>query len=104
MLRELGGYEEALEKMGEALRKGMVRERERGMVKNEVKEEEGVGWLALKMFGAKEAEKIALSHEKICLSNSFTMYSTTMLSKMMIMSSRFLLRGEELDIFPRSGS
>eukprot|EP01040_Poterioochromonas_malhamensis_P014301 gene14301-15814_t len=107
VLRELGGYEEALEKMGEALRKGMVRERERGMMKDEVKEEEGVGWLALKMFGAKETEKIALSHEealKICLSNNLHVHFTTMLSKMMIMSSRFLLRGEELDIFRRSGS
>eukprot|EP01040_Poterioochromonas_malhamensis_P015203 gene15203-16975_t len=105
VLRELGGYEEALEKMGKALRKGMVRERERGMMKDEVKEEEDIGWLALKMFGAKEAEKIALSHEealKICLSTPLHLHFTTLLSKMMIMSSRFLLRGEELDIFRRS--
>eukprot|EP01040_Poterioochromonas_malhamensis_P011625 gene11625-12683_t len=75
------------------------------MMKDEVKEEEDIGWLALKMFGAKEAEKIALSHEealKICLSTPLHLHFTTLLSKMMIMSSRFLLRGEELDIFRRS--
>ena len=107
VLRELGGYEEALEKMGEALRKGMVRERDM-MISEEEQDEEGVGWLALKMFGAKEAEKIALSHEealKICLSSNLPVYFTTMLSKLMIMSSRFLLREEELlDIFRRCGS
>ncbi len=42
VLRELGGYEEALEKMGKALKKGMIRES--GMVRDEdVEEEEGVG-------------------------------------------------------------
>jgi len=97
VLRELGGYEEALEKMGKALRKGMVRES--SMIDdNDVKEEEGVGWLALKMFGAKEVEKLALSHEdalKICLSGNLNCF-TAKLSKLMIMSSRFLLRGEDL--------
>ncbi len=102
VLRELAGYEEALGKLDKALSKGI--KREIGMVRDG-EEEEGVGCLALKMFGAKEAEKIALSYEhalKICLSSNLDIYFTTMLSKLIILSSRFLLKGEELDIFRRS--
>ncbi len=55
----LRGYEEAL---GKSLIKGM--KRESGMMRDEEeKEEEGARWLALKMFGAKEAEKLTFSHE-----------------------------------------
>ncbi len=53
----------------------------------------------MKIFGAKEAEKLALSHEdalKVCLSLALTSHFTTILSKLIPMSSIFLLRGEDL--------